>query len=441
VAQRERKLSPVAWQVPVVVAFWGAVGLFVALASARHGFFDLKVYYGAINFWADGHGELYDYLQGQTGYGFTYPPFAALAMLPMAAVPWPAAIAISLVATVSVSVVVLHWLVDPIIRRRGWSRWFVLAIVVGMAAAFEPMRDTVNFGQVNMLLVFLVVADLLVLVRQGRPAAGIGIGVATAIKLTPGVFILYLLVTRRFKVAAVAMASAAVATLAAAAIIPDASREFWTDALWNTNRIGAQDFISNQSLNGFVARLHPTDPSRPLWLVLALITLAVWGFQVRRAVKAGDEVAGLAFTGIAGCLLSPITWVHHLVWMLPALVLMFDRGLDLARPRWQRRLLLGVGLVGFVLLCSRVVWDYSSEYPVIKELITSAYVWAGVVLLVVLPSRGIGSADGGPEIPDLLQAESAPAGDVQAEERVQAVSHESAPLVEAASPKIGLENP
>jgi alpha-1,2-mannosyltransferase len=441
VAQRGRNLPPAAWQVPVVVAFWGAVAVFLALAAARHGFFDLKVYYGAINFWTDGHGELYDYVQKQTGYGFTYPPFAALTMLPMAAVPWPVAIAISVVATTSVSLVLLYWLVDPIARRRGWNRWFVLAIAVGMAAAFEPMRETVNFGQVNMLLVFLVAADLLFLLRRGHPAAGVAIGLATAIKLTPGVFILYLLITRRFRAAAVAVATAAAATLFAAAVIPDASREFWTDALWNTNRIGSQAFISNQSLNGFVARLHPAEPSRALWLALVLITMAVWVFQVRRAVKAGDELAGFAFTGIAGCLFSPITWIHHLVWLLPALVLVFDRGLDLARPRRQRRLLVALGSVVFVLLSSRVVWDYSSDYPGIDELITSAYVWASVVLLVALPLRRAGSADGGTVVPDLSQADSGTAGDVQSEETRRAVEDEPAPLVKSARPMVGLENP
>src|SRR5436190_1420035 len=89
----------------------------------------------------------------------------------------------------------------PVVRHRGWSRWFTLAVAAAFAAAFEPMRETVNFGQVNMLLLALVAGDLLLLVRGGRRWAGVLIGLATAIKLTPGLFILYLLLTRRYRAA------------------------------------------------------------------------------------------------------------------------------------------------------------------------------------------------------------------------------------------------
>jgi alpha-1,2-mannosyltransferase len=438
-----------AWRVPAVLALWAAVWVFLRYAAERHGFFDLRVYYGAINFWAHGRGELYDYLQVGTEYGFTYPPFAALTMLPMAVVPWPVAIVISVTFTVAASLAVLYWLVEPMIKRHGWSRWFTLAIVAALAAAFEPMRETVNFGQVNMLLVFLVAADLLFAVRPNRRFAGVGIGLATAIKLTPGLFILYLLITRRFRAAAVAAGTAAAATVFAAAVIPDASRIFWTDALWNTSRIGTQSFISNQSLNGFVARLDPVEPSRPLWLALALVAFAVWVWRVRRARALGDEVGGFALTAIAGCLLSPITWVHHLVWVLPAVVLLFDHGLDPARPVRQRRWLLAFAIGVYVLLCSRLVWRFAFHFTDWGLLGANAYVWASVILLVTLPLRpvpapgaaapaGEGSAEG---VPDDRQLDALPAGTVEGERAGGTVGDEATPLVEAPGGLVRVEHP
>ena len=381
-------LSRPVGRVASVLVFWSVVWAFLAVAAVRHGYFDLRVYYGAINFWTHGHGELYDYLLRNTVYGFTYPPFAALAMLPMAAVPWLVAIGISITLNVAASFAVLYWLVDPLARRRGWNRWFTLAIAVGLAAAFEPMRETVNFGQVNMLLVALVGGDLLLLVRRGSRLGGIGVGLATAIKLPPGIFILYLLITRRFRAAAVATGTATIATLFAAAVIPDSTREFFTDALFNTDRIGSQAFVSNQSLNGFVARLAPTHPSKVLWLVLVLALLALWGWRVRQAAAVGDESAGFALTGIAGCLISPITWVHHLVWLLPALILLVDRGLDGVPGPRRRRGLLGLAAGSYVLLCSRLVWQYGGEYTGWGLLYSNAYVWASLLLLVALPLRG-----------------------------------------------------
>jgi alpha-1,2-mannosyltransferase len=425
---------PLAWQVPAVLAFWAAVWAFLAVAAERHGFFDLKVYHGAINFWAHGEGELYDYLLRHTEYGFTYPPFAALTMLPMAAVAWPVAIAISLTLTVAASLAVLYWLVDPIARRRGWTRWFTLAIAAGLAAAFEPMRETVNFGQVNMLLVFLVAADLLLFVRPGRRSAGVLIGLATAIKLTPGLFVLYLLITRRFRAAAVAAGTAAAATLFAAAVIPDASREFWTDALWNTGRIGSQSFISNQSLNGFVARLDPLRPSRVLWLALGLAALAVWVWRVRKARAAGDEVGGFALTAVAGCLLSPITWVHHLVWLLPAVVRLFDVGLDRDVPARRRRWTLFWAVAVYALLSSRLVWQFAFHFGGWGLLFANSYVWASVILLVALPLRSAGVAEHG-------QADQLAGRALDGERPGLAVGDEAAPLVEPPGRAVRVEHP
>jgi alpha-1,2-mannosyltransferase len=455
------------WRVAAVVTLWAAVWAFLLAFAQRHGFFDLKVYYGAINFWVRGHGELYDYLLGSTGYGFTYPPFAALTMLPMAFVPWPVAIVISLLLTISASLAVLYWLVDPIIRRYGWNRWLVLAIVAALAAAFEPMRETVNFGQVNMLLVFLVAVDLLWFVPgnarlrprssqaavlavrgPGRRFAGVGIGLATAIKLTPGVFILYLLLTRRFRAAAVAGGTALGATVGAAVVIPDASRIFWTDALWNTSRIGSQSFISNQSLNGFVARLDPVEPSRALWLALVVVVIAVWAWRVRRAHALGDEVGGFALTAVAGCLLSPITWIHHLVWLLPAVILFVDHGLDRDVPVRRRRWLLAFGIGVYALLCSRLVWPFAFHFGGWGLLFSNAYVWASILLLVAVPLRRVarpvgmpGSGGGGERVADHGQLDPSASGPVDAERAGRPVGGKATPLVEAPGPLVRVEHP
>lgn len=251
-------------QVVGVVVLAAAVTAFLAVAAVRHGFFDLKVYYGALTWWVHDGGEIYDYLKPNTQYGFTYPPFAALVMLPMAYLPWTAAIVVSVLASVVTTTVLIWWLVDPIARRAGWTRWFALAVALCLAAAFEPMRETVNFGQVNTLLLFLVAVDLLRLLPTGNRWAGVGIGLATAIKLTPGVFIVYLLVTGRWRAALTASGTAAGVSLLAGALFPDASREFWTEALWNTGRVGELAFVSNQSLRGVVARLDPQHPSTVL---------------------------------------------------------------------------------------------------------------------------------------------------------------------------------
>lgn len=363
----------------VVVGVALAALAFDAAFAVRHGFFDLNVYYGAINYWVHEGGEIYDFVRRNSTYGFTYPPFGALTMLPMAFLPWPVAVVIGSLMTVAVSVWFMRTLLAPMIRERGWAPWFVVAISLCLLAVYEPMRETFLFGQVNMLLVGLVAGDLLLLlVRRGSRFGGVGIGLATAIKLTPGIFLVYLLITKRYKETFVAGVTALAATVAAAVLAPDASREFWTSALWDTDRVGALSYISNQSLQGVVARLDPANPSKVLWLACVLAVLFIWVVRSRAAIKHGDEVLGLALTGIVGVLISPVTWVHHLVWAIPAFVLLVERG---SKAR------IAFAAVAFAILSSRVVWGYEKDFGGLDGfLFSNAYVWMMLALLVVTPS-------------------------------------------------------
>jgi alpha-1,2-mannosyltransferase len=408
----------------IVVALATAAFLFLAQFATRHGSFDLKVYYGAVNYWLHGDGEVYDYVKPYSRYGFTYPPFAAILMAPMAILPWWAANALTIAGTVVCTLVVLYWLLRPVADRQGWSRWFTVAVAAVLVAVFEPLRETVSFGQVNMMLLFLVLLDFRCFIRHGSRYGGIAVGLATAIKLTPGIFILYLLITRQIRPALTAMVTTVSATVLAMLIAPDASREFWTSALWDTDRVGTLSFISNQSLEGFVARLHPTNPSTALWAVLVVATLAVW---VVRAWRAGDELTGVALTGVAGCLVSPVTWVHHMVWTLPALLLLLERGLAArGRLRWTW---LGLCAGLYCLLSSKIIWDWQDHYTGAGLLLSNMYVYATVALLLVVPLGAPVSRER-PRVADLGQLDDRT---VRAGDRVPgggSVDGEAGPLVE-----------
>jgi alpha-1,2-mannosyltransferase len=358
------------------------------LAERRNGFFDLKVYSGAVHYWVHNGGLIYDWVKPRTPYGFTYPPFAAVLMAPMAVVSFPLAVVVASIATAVSTAVVVWWLIEPTVRRMGWPQWYALAVACCLAAAFEPVRETFSFGQVNTLLLLLVVGDLLHGVAKGRRWAGVGIGVATAIKLTPGVFILYLLVTRRWRAAATAIGAAAVATLAAAAIAPKASVLFWTSTLWDTGRVGNPAYVANQSLRGLVARLPLTGHAgTALWLALAAAAFGCWVWRVRAAHAAGDERAGLALTGVFGCLVSPVSWVHHLVFLLPALALVVDAGLAAARGSRGRRLL-WFGLAAYVLMSSRLLWVWERHpHRPLGHLGSNIDVFFAIALLVLVPIR------------------------------------------------------
>lgn len=360
-----------------------AVGIFIAVIPGKRGWFDVGVYYGTVHHWIGEGGQIYDYVRPGTHYGFTYPPFAALCMLPMLLFTWHEAVAVSVMLTVVASALLLYWLVDPIAQRLGWHRGLAFGVAACLFAVLEPVRDTVSFGQVNLLLLALVYLDLRLLSKNHR-WAGVGIGLAAAIKLTPAIFIGYLLLTKRWRAAAVASGTAVAATLFAALLAPTQSLIYWTDALWDTNRIGVMAYVSNQSLQGVLSRLDPPTPGGIFWLIASLAVLVVWAHRARRAAAEGDDRVGFALTGITACLISPITWVHHLVWLIPALIVLADSG---------RRHLYRAAVM-YAVLCSSIVWLWSVDYSGLDGFVLgNAYVWIGLSLLFVLPVREKGTVD------------------------------------------------
>lgn len=173
------------------------------------------------------------------------------------------------------------------------------------------MRDTVGFGQVDLLLVALVVLDVEGL-RRGSRWAGVGTGLAAAVELTPAVFVVLLLV-RRPRAALTATAAAALATLAAWLVAPGASGQFWNVALYHTSRVGRVDLVADQALSGALARtVDATHAPLALWLVLAGLVGARGVVRAVGAVRAGDDLAALALVGLTGVLVSPVSWTHHL---------------------------------------------------------------------------------------------------------------------------------
>ncbi len=129
-----------------------AVAVFlVTIPTFRH-FFDLGVYRGAVRYWLVGGGDLYDFRYQGTEYGFTYPPFAALALSPLAAMSWPVAVAVSLLVNAACVAILLRWFLVPMLRRRGWPVWTSCAMAFLAIVVFEPARDTFSYGQVNLVL-------------------------------------------------------------------------------------------------------------------------------------------------------------------------------------------------------------------------------------------------------------------------------------------------
>jgi alpha-1,2-mannosyltransferase len=199
------------------------------------------------------------------------------------------------------------------------------------------MRDELQFGQIDIVLLALCVGDCLT--EKPRWPRGIFVGLATAIKLFPGIFIVYLLISRRTAAARTAALSAIGWTGLGFVILPSDSIGYWTHQVFNTNRIGSSSATSNQSLRGLMLHLsgHPAVPLA-LWLGIGLAVAALGLASARRMSLHGNEIAAVAVVALLGALLSPISWIHEYVVIIVAMGAVVSYGQS--RARWAVAVLL-----------------------------------------------------------------------------------------------------
>jgi alpha-1,2-mannosyltransferase len=206
----------------------------------------------------------------------------------------------------------------------------VVPVLFGVLTAacmyLMPIRDQVRFGQVDILLVMLCLVDCVA--RRPWWPRGMLIGLATAVKLTPGVFLIYLLITgfgkdglpEQRKTFAMAAFTTTLLTLLPFVVIPRDAAGFWFSALLDSERVGSNTSTTNQSIRGMLLRLYLPDLlTSALWLVL-IAAVGWYGFRhARRALLRGDLMTAVALTGLMAVLISPVAWIHHLAWIVVVL--------------------------------------------------------------------------------------------------------------------------
>jgi len=285
------------------------------------------------------HGSpLYDWT-GQNGVQFTYPPFAAVIFSVASVLSWTAmrwAMTLASLAALGLST----WLVFGALgyRDRPAVRLGATLGVSALALATEPVQQTLALGQVNLLLMLLVVADLLTggaLTPGGRTRwwHGLGIGIAAGVKLTPLIFIPYLLLIRRYRQAAVASGVFAATVALGYAILPRDSATYWAHGLFlKANRIVFLGTRGNQSLRGVLTRLAGSVSSGTVPWIAAAVLVAVAGLVAAALLyRARQPVPAMLACALTGLLVSPLSWDHHWVWVAPGIALLAHLGAAASR--------------------------------------------------------------------------------------------------------------
>jgi len=260
---------------------------------------------------------------------FTYPPLAALFAVPFALISDHLGYALWNLA----SIVVLCFVVRAATRRlvpRFANPALALALLCAIALSFTPVQDEIGFGQVGIALMAMCFFDCAA--DHTRWPRGALVGAATAIKLVPGIFIPYLWLSGRRRAAAVATATFVGLTLAGAAFMPSDAKSFWTSRVFDNSRVGPLGYVSNQSLNGMLVRALGSS-AHAVWIVVAGVVIVVGLARAGQASRRGDELLGIALVALVGVLASPVSWIHHLVWIVPALAVLVGDATDRRRVR------------------------------------------------------------------------------------------------------------
>ncbi len=294
---------------------------------------DIDVYRMGGQAWLDGH-PLYDHdVKFHTPIGlnlpFTYPPLAAVIFCPFAWLGMSAAsvtitlitMALLLISTMLVLTRLDVWNTTRLVPGPAWARrwWLTALIVAGATIWLEPIKSNFAFGQINVVLMTLVIADCVP--RRTPWPRGLLLGLGIALKLTPAVFLLYFWLRRDRRAVWTSLASVTVATLAGFALAWHDSWQYWTHTVRNTDRIGSASLNTNQNLAGTLARLGLSDHARFLpWVAACLLVLALTVWAARRVLRADEPVMAVICIALFGLAVSPVSWSHHWVWVLPTVV-------------------------------------------------------------------------------------------------------------------------
>ncbi|CAN3130287.1 mannosyltransferase [Mycobacterium sp. smrl_JER01] len=346
-------------------------------------FVDLHVYVGGAAE-LDGPGTLYSYVYGEQTpdfpLPFTYPPFAAVVFFPLHLLPfgllaffWQVGIIVALYGVVRLSQRLLSRASEDGGASPGDRRVAMLWTAVGIWT--EPLRSTFDYGQVNVLLVLVV---LYAVYSSRWWLSGLLVGLAAGVKLTPAVAGLYFVGARRWATVGFSAAVFLLTIGVSALIVSGQTRYYFTELLGDADRVGPVGTSFNQSWRGGISRILGHDAGYGPVVLAAIAVTALLALLAWRAIGGADDRLGaIVIVELFGLLLSPISWTHHWVWLIPLMIWLLHGPM---RAELGARVL-GWGWLGLTLV--GVPWVLSFAQPTIWVISRPWYLaWAGLIYVV-----------------------------------------------------------
>ncbi|WP_344126379.1 glycosyltransferase 87 family protein [Saccharopolyspora halophila] len=371
----------IAFIVIEVLAIW-----FVHWIDTR-GYMDTEIYRLGARAWLNGYqlyGDLTPESPDSSTLPFIYPPFAAILFTPLN---WMSVDTAVFTVAVCSHLAILTTAYafaksSPHLAPRAGLVAVATAGLMPWLTLLEPARETLNYGQINLVLMALVAADCLL--PRTRWPRGLLVGLAAAIKLTPLGFLLLFLLRRDHRAMAVSAATFAATVLIGWLAMPRDAAEWWLDEMWSTTESFGTVYAGNLTLRSLLAKQELSGVALDvLWVTGSALLLVLAVLGIRYALRAADVPLALVINAAWVLLASPISWSHHWVWVAPALALVFAMSV---RRRWY-------GMTFAAVLCALTVaigpqWylpytnDREMDWTFSQQIVGNAYTLIGIGFLV-----------------------------------------------------------
>jgi hypothetical protein len=348
-------------------------------------------------------------------YVYPNPPIMAILLTPLMQLPTLAACLVWFFLKSAMAILAVHW-----VFRMAESSGRPFPLIAKLAAillALRPLVGDLTHGNINLFILFLVVAGLYAFYQQRDLAAGILLALAITCKVTPALFVPYFVWKRAWRTLAACLAGLILFFW----IIPGLFLGQETNVRYLNSWVNKMivPYVlegnvtsehNNQSLPGLVYRLASNAPSFSddrdgyvpreyhnfldldtcilSWFIKAcmglFVLLVAWSCRTPIQSRSGWPLLAEFSMVVLGMLMfSERTWKHHCVTLLlPFTVLTYFLATCQAERKW-RWFLIGT-VVAVVLLMTLTGTGIGLDRVGKLAQVYGAYVWAYLLLIAAM---------------------------------------------------------
>ena len=403
----------------------GAASMFAAKSADERGAF-IRWRHQILDFWNDGTNIWEKYY-------YPNPPILPISLYPLMTLP-PIVGAVAWFSLKAVLAALSVWFCYRMVNGtdRVLPSWVQAPILL---LTLRPFLSDFHHGNVNLIILFLVVAGLYAWRNGYDVAAGLLIALAVSYKVTPALFVPYFLWKRQWRVAGAAILGVGIFLLLVPSLVLGVEGNAEAFAMWwqrimspyvAGSEVSVQEV--NQSMGGLLTRLMTEakragnhgyggtlldlnlvawPKARVAWLIKGLSVAWVVGLfaACRTKITRRDDArlfGEFSLVVLSMLILSERSWKHHYVTLLLPFAYITYRALMAPGPKLVKRILAGSLILAAVLIATTskdIARPFLGRMGHVYAQFYGMYLWSAVVLYVAVASRVVALRHTDPDAP------------------------------------------